>query len=275
MQLVDYDESDMPRCGIETTPPGGSMADDYASDEAVAEEEAYREAANLRNGVTVDDDGGMQGLFWINEHTTLEQLQTALDEFSAASPTVFAYQVMECPEFTVADVMDEHYHFRDYPGVLIPKQTYAEHGALKVGYYLVADEGPWFPGRAIDIEGDGRLVSAIETSTQCDDNGSASKQSKIDFVNGVFDTDVVDRIVEYFKDRPWSGVFLVKELRTQLVFPVTSRSMLDWRTDRLEDVNGGMIRKDCIDCISHAHYMFHNPLKRADAGPADGVSEEG
>ena len=107
---------------------------------------------------------------------------------------------MECPQFTVADVMDEHYHFRDDPGVLIPKQTYAEHGKLKIGYYLVADEGPWFPGRAIDVEGDGRVISAIETSTRYNKNGAPSKRSKIDFINGVFDADSVDRIVDYFRN---------------------------------------------------------------------------
>ena len=238
------------------------MAVNYASEEAIAQEEAYREAANLRNGVSVDEEGGLQGLCWVNEYTTLGQLQDALDEFSAARPTVFTYEAMECPQFTVADVMDEHYHFRDDPGVLIPKQTYAEHGKLKIGYYLVADEGPWFPGRAIDVEGDGRVISAIETSTRYNKNGAPSKRSKIDFINGVFDADSVDRIVDYFRDRPWSGIFLVKELRTQLVFPVTPRSILDWRTDRFDDVdgNGTDIRKDCIDCTSHAHYMFHNPL---------------
>lgn len=241
------------------------MAVNYASEEAIAQEEAYREAANLRNGVSVDEEGGLQGLFWVNEYTTLGQLQDALDEFSAARPTVFTYEAMECPQFTVADVMDEHHRFNDDPGVLIPKQTYAEYGELKIGYYLIADEGPWFPARAVELEGDGRLVSAIETSTRCDEDGAPEGQPTIDFVNGVFDADVVDRIVARFRDRPPSGVFLVKELRTRLAFPVTPRSLLDWRTDRLDDPSAGaVIRKDCIDCISHAHYMFHHPLAGAE-----------
>lgn len=243
------------------------MAEDYASDEAVAEEEAYREMANLRNGIEAEADGGLQGLFWVNAQTTLEQLQHALDEFSGADPDVFAYEVLKCPQFTVTDVMDEHYHFREYPGVLIPKQTYVEHGISKVGYYLMDDEGPWFPGRAIDVEGDGRLVSAIETSTRCAADGVPNAQSTIDFINGVFDADTVDHIIECFHDRPWSGVFFVKELRTNLVFPVTSRSLLDWHTDHFDDAEGGgVIRKDCIDCISHAHYMFHNPIDSSDSG---------
>ena len=80
----------------------------------------------------------------------------------------------------------------------------------------------------------------------------------------MFDADSVDRIVAYFHDRPSSGVFLVKELRTGLAFPVTPRSVLDWRTDRIEDADGAAVRKDCIDCISHAHYIVHHPLGRAD-----------
>lgn len=241
------------------------MADDYVAEQAVAAEEAYRAAAHLENGVRVDADGGLQGLFWVDAHTTLGQLQAALDSFSAAAPGVFRYQALACPRFTVADVMDEHHRFNDDPGVLIPKQTYAEHGELKIGYYLIADEGPWFPARAVELEGDGRLVSAIETSTRCDEDGAPEGQPTIDFVNGVFDADVVDRIVARFRDRPPSGVFLVKELRTRLAFPVTPRSLLDWRTDRLDDPSAGaIIRKDCIDCISHAHYMFHHPLAGAE-----------
>lgn len=237
------------------------MAEDYVTAEAVAAEEAYRAAAHLENGVRADADGGLQGLFWVDGHTTCDQLQAALDSFSAAVPGVFSYRVVECPRFTVADVMDEHHHFSDDPGVLIPKQTYAEHGELKIGYYLIADEGPWFPARAVELEGDGRLVSAIETSTRCDENGAPDGQPTIDFVNGVFDADVADRVVAYFKDRPSSGVFLVEELRTRLAFPVTPRSLLDWRVDRFDDSSAGaVIRKDCIDCVSHAHYMFHHPL---------------
>lgn len=240
------------------------MAQEYASDEAAAEEEAYRVAAGLRNGVCTDADGGVEGLFWVDADTTLAQLQHALDMFSAAAPTVFTYEVVECPQFTVDDLLDDHYHFRDDPGAFIPKQTYAEDGELHVGYYLVADEGPWFPGRAVDIEGDGRLVSAIETSTTYTEDGTPSARSNIDYINGVFDADSVDRIVAYFHDRPSSGVFLVKELRTRLAFPVTPRSVLDWRTDRIEDAGGAAVRKDCIDCISHAHYIVHHPLGRAD-----------